>query len=76
MKFGHPRLYNPWQSEELAALQRESNVLMNRLNGYVRYANRLVTEQRALQAQMRDCYLTRDEQVARLEALDEVGAPQ
>ena len=76
MKFGHPRVYNPWQSEELADLQGQSSRLMDRIDRTVKKANAMVTENRILNAQMRDCYLTWDEQAARLDALDEVGAPQ
>lgn len=76
MKFGHPRVYNPWQSEELSRLTDQSGRLMDRTNSLVKRANLLITEQRIVQAQMRDCHLTWAEQIARLAALDEVGAPQ
>lgn len=76
MKFGHPRVYNPWQSDELADLEMINNELSNQLEIAVRHANRLVREQRILLAQIRDCYLTHAEQIARMEALDEMGAPQ
>jgi hypothetical protein len=75
-KFGHPRLYNPWQSDEYSTLMALSNSLMDRTNEYVERARFLVEENRTVHAQMRDCLLTPAEQVARLEALDEVGAPQ
>jgi len=76
VKFGHPRVYNPWQSDELADLTMVSNELSNQLEIAVRHTNRLVREQRILVAQIRDCYLTVPEQIARMEALDEMGAPQ
>lgn len=76
MKFGHPRVYNPWSSPELAGLQKQSGRLMDRIDRTVKKANAMVTENRILAAQIRDCYLTVPEQIARMDALDEVGAPR
>ena len=75
MKFGHPRVYNPFQSPEYVALTRESSHLQDILNGHAASLFDLRTRQMIVFAQIRDCLLTRDEQIARLNALDEVGAP-
>jgi len=75
MRMQHPRVYNPWQSDELADLEMINNELGNQLEIVVRHANGLVGEQRILLAQIRDCYLTVPEQGARLQALDDMGAP-
>ena len=76
MKFGHPRVYNPWQSEELAGLQRSYDVAGRIVRDHVNQAKEMINYQRIIVAQMQDCHLTPDEQVARLDALDEIGAPQ
>jgi hypothetical protein len=76
MKFGHPRVYNPWPSSELNDLGALSNELINQIDDYVHRANLLIKEQRIVAAQMRDCHLTIPEQIARMDALDEMGAPQ
>lgn len=76
MKFGSPRVYNPWQSEELHSLTVISNGLMDQIDYHVKYANRLVAENRIVTAQLRDCYLTVPEQIARLDALNEMEFPQ
>lgn len=76
MKFGHPRVYNPWRSDEYRLLADQSSELMDTIDAIVAEANGLVTENRIVNAQMRDCCLTMAEQIAQLQALDEVGAPQ
>ena len=76
MKFGHPRVYNPWQSEEYQNLTAIANEMTEYMNVLLDRLHRKGLEQRIVFAQIRDCMLTRDEQIARLDALDEVGAPQ
>jgi len=76
MKFGHPRVYNPFGFSELDSLQREYDTMSMLVHNHVKEANEILQHQRIVTAQMRDCYLTTAEQIARMEALDEVGAPQ
>jgi hypothetical protein len=76
MKFGHPRLYNPWASGELQDLEALINEVGSQMNHHINMLDKLQDEHMVLNAQIRDCYLTTAEQAARLDALDEMGAPQ
>ena len=76
MKVGHPRVYNPFQSPEYVELMGQDADLTDAMNVYAACLFDIRTQQVIVWAQSRDCILTREEQVARLRALDEVGAPQ
>jgi hypothetical protein len=76
MKLGHPRVYNPFQSPEYIALTAESEALTESMDLAAKRLRHLRDRQIVLFAQIRDTLLTREEQIARLNALDEVGAPQ